>query len=242
MGNVKDMSNVANMQISLTISVSGLSYTAAVKKFLPYILPEIAKLKHAAPFIEVLNASPEIVCISVDALPQNLKDTLAERAINEFEDKIIDFLQTYALKKNIKVTVGKLRAFLNGSAIEIRVLIDDVDYVSVADLLIPYYLSTGKQMEETAAGQKLLNYSKFFYYKDWEDNSRILEKAGDVAKAVTKSALLLLPKRKLEAIAVSAINANRQKIAESIEQYSRDNGIALSLNVVTAEIVDAGCH
>ena len=99
--------------------------------------------------------------------------------------------------------------------IELTVKIDDVDYASLAELLLP-------ALEKEAESADML----------W---AKLLLLGKGMSVSAAQSILKRMPQEKKDALAVKYINSNSVEIARKLEMTAAKNGFSLSIREIDAE-------
>lgn len=205
-------------QILLSVMISEIDYESAIEVFLPHILNNTTNLAHARPFIEVLSENfaltQSAITTAMETFPQSVKDELAVRAINEFQNEIIKLLLSFASQKNLHFSIDSLVAENNGTNLTVYAGIQDIDYTSAVEILSPFYKET--------------------YLSKLEKTPKFLRTTGSLAKTAVKLALIALPQKKKDALSVEAVNACSRKIASALEEYIQSQKIQLSIGNIMA--------
>ena len=100
--------------------------------------------------------------------------------------------------------------------IELRVVIDNIDYDSLAGLLAPV-------IEEQIKSGVIPAWAKLLFL------------GRGINEDSVKSFLQKLPEGAKDSLASSVINSNGDKVREMLEKFARENGVRLKVKKATAE-------
>ena len=241
MEHTKDNDINGRAGIKLVIKISALNYGSAIKTLIPHVFLEALKVKRMKTFMEVLCAYPETTVTALIAalniLPQNTKNMLTVRAINEFESDLKFLLMSLASKEDMNITINTINADTYQDNIEISFHININDYISIIEKItrvnrdLHLYNYEGSRLDDG----KAWSFLSIINSENLGSKSKMQQIFNKTAWSAAKLAITVYPKRKKDEFIVSAVNANKLELAKLIEVIIERKGIELNIDSISAE-------
>lgn len=103
--------------------------------------------------------------------------------------------------------------------IEIKIMIDDIDYDTAADVLLPIFAE------------------QFVNGNDNPMLKQLFSGGQRLSASAAKSFISIMPQRKKDELVVRYLNANKEKISEQLMQYGAKNNVKLTIKNIESHNV-----
>lgn len=154
--------------------------------------------------------------LALRLMPEKHREQLILGAIRIYKSRILKMLQNLATKNNVKVELQDIRIYGDGNMLEIGIIVDNLDYGSVLELVMPVLAKT------------LNNNPKLFFLNELLENPQILKKA-------ISAMLDNIPEETKNHMVSSAVLSYQEEIITALNNVIRSNGVVADVSAINVE-------